>query len=88
MKNPRTVWQAHPQNRRDLLGGAMQIPFKIRIDTAPARDSRRTLHAVGKLKFKIEPADPGTEDMALTVLDLFEVERPDWMEDRPVLNVA
>ena len=41
-----------------------------------------------KLKFKIEPADPGIEDMALTVLELFEVERPDWMEGRPVLNVA
>ena len=37
---------------------------------------------------KIEAQDPGIEDMAPTVLELFGVERPAWMEGRSVLNSA
>ena len=37
---------------------------------------------------KIEAADPGIEDMAPTVLELFGVERPAWMEGRPVFSVT
>ena len=35
---------------------------------------------------KIEAKDPGIEDMAPTALDLFGVERPAWMEGRPVFK--
>jgi predicted AlkP superfamily phosphohydrolase/phosphomutase len=37
---------------------------------------------------KIEALDPGIEDMAPTVLQLFGVDRPAWMEGRPVFNPA
>jgi bisphosphoglycerate-independent phosphoglycerate mutase (AlkP superfamily) len=37
---------------------------------------------------KIEARDPGIEDMAPTVLQLFGVDRPAWMEGRPVFNLA
>lgn len=37
---------------------------------------------------KIEAQDPGIEDMAPTVLQLFGVERPAWMEGQPVFNQA
>jgi predicted AlkP superfamily phosphohydrolase/phosphomutase len=37
---------------------------------------------------KIEAQDPGIEDMAPTVLQLFGVDRPAWMEGRPVFNLA
>ena len=37
---------------------------------------------------KIDAQDPGIEDMAPTVLDLFGVARPAWMEGRPVFNLA
>lgn len=35
---------------------------------------------------KIEAKDPGIEDMAPTALELFGVERPAWMEGRPVFK--
>jgi len=35
---------------------------------------------------KIEAQDPGIEDMAPTVLQLFGVARPGWMEGRPVFS--
>jgi predicted AlkP superfamily phosphohydrolase/phosphomutase len=35
---------------------------------------------------KIEADDPGIEDMAPTALELFGVERPAWMEGRPVFK--
>jgi len=35
---------------------------------------------------KIDAQDPGIEDMAPTALHLFGVERPAWMEGRPVFN--
>ena len=35
---------------------------------------------------KIQATDPGIEDMAPTVLELFGVERPAWMEGRPVFQ--
>jgi predicted AlkP superfamily phosphohydrolase/phosphomutase len=37
---------------------------------------------------KIEAQDPGIEDMAPTVLQLFGVDRPAWMEGQPVFNLA
>jgi predicted AlkP superfamily phosphohydrolase/phosphomutase len=37
---------------------------------------------------KIETVDPGIEDMAPTVLELFGVERPAWMEGRPVFSAT
>jgi predicted AlkP superfamily phosphohydrolase/phosphomutase len=37
---------------------------------------------------KIESQDPGIEDMAPTVLDLFGVPRPAWMEGRPVFEAV
>jgi predicted AlkP superfamily phosphohydrolase/phosphomutase len=37
---------------------------------------------------KIDAQDPGIEDMAPTALHLFGVERPAWMEGRPVFNPA
>ena len=37
---------------------------------------------------KIEAQDPGIEDMAPTVLELFGVERPGWMEGRPVFSLT
>jgi len=37
---------------------------------------------------KIEAADPGIEDMAPTVLELFGVKRPEWMEGRTVFGVS
>jgi predicted AlkP superfamily phosphohydrolase/phosphomutase len=37
---------------------------------------------------KFDAADPGIEDLAPTVLDLFGVERPAWMEGRPIYNPA
>ena len=36
---------------------------------------------------KFEADDPGLEDMAPTVLQLFGVDRPAWMEGRPLWNV-
>jgi predicted AlkP superfamily phosphohydrolase/phosphomutase len=36
---------------------------------------------------KFEGDDPGLEDMAPTVLQLFGVDRPTWMEGRPLWNV-
>jgi predicted AlkP superfamily phosphohydrolase/phosphomutase len=35
---------------------------------------------------KFEADDPGLEDMAPTVLQLFGVDRPAWMEGRPLWN--
>jgi predicted AlkP superfamily phosphohydrolase/phosphomutase len=35
---------------------------------------------------KIEAKDPGIEDLAPTTLELFGVERPGWMEGKPVFN--
>jgi predicted AlkP superfamily phosphohydrolase/phosphomutase len=37
---------------------------------------------------KFDAPDPGIEDLAPTVLQLFGVERPAWMEGRPVFNQA
>jgi predicted AlkP superfamily phosphohydrolase/phosphomutase len=37
---------------------------------------------------KFDAQDPGIEDMAPTVLDLFGVERPAWMEGRPIYNAT
>jgi predicted AlkP superfamily phosphohydrolase/phosphomutase len=37
---------------------------------------------------KIESQDPGIEDMAPTVLQLFGLTKPAWMEGRPVFEVA
>jgi predicted AlkP superfamily phosphohydrolase/phosphomutase len=37
---------------------------------------------------KFDASDPGIEDLAPTVLQLFGVERPAWMEGRPVFNQA
>jgi predicted AlkP superfamily phosphohydrolase/phosphomutase len=37
---------------------------------------------------KIEAENPGIEDMAPTVLELFGVERPAWMEGRSVFNLV
>jgi predicted AlkP superfamily phosphohydrolase/phosphomutase len=37
---------------------------------------------------KFDAQNPGIEDMAPTVLDLFGVERPAWMEGRPIYNPA
>jgi bisphosphoglycerate-independent phosphoglycerate mutase (AlkP superfamily) len=34
---------------------------------------------------KIDAADPGIEDLAPTALSLFGVERPAWMEGKPLL---
>jgi predicted AlkP superfamily phosphohydrolase/phosphomutase len=36
---------------------------------------------------KIDAPDPGIEDMAPTVLQLFGVDRPAWMEGRPVFSL-
>ena len=37
---------------------------------------------------EIEAEDPGIEDMAPTALELFGVERPAWMEGRPVFQLG
>ena len=37
---------------------------------------------------RIETQDPGIEDMAPTVLQLFGVDRPAWMDGRPVFNLG
>jgi bisphosphoglycerate-independent phosphoglycerate mutase (AlkP superfamily) len=37
---------------------------------------------------KFDAPNPGIEDMAPTVLQLFGVERPAWMEGRAVFNQA
>lgn len=37
---------------------------------------------------KFDAQDPGIEDLAPTVLQLFGVDRPAWMEGRPVFNQA
>jgi predicted AlkP superfamily phosphohydrolase/phosphomutase len=37
---------------------------------------------------KFDADDPGIEDLAPTVLDLFGVDRPGWMEGRPIYKTA
>jgi predicted AlkP superfamily phosphohydrolase/phosphomutase len=37
---------------------------------------------------KFDAEDPGIEDLAPTVLDLFGVDRPAWMEGRPIYKTA
>ena len=37
---------------------------------------------------KLDTEDPGMEDMAPTVLGLFGVQKPEWMEGKPVIHFA